>query len=159
MEVQDTGTTVQFDMNGWALSYYIIYVAFSDLSLADIKDTMIVLMTVASLLALTSLTFSISLLYDWIRHLLHQKSTSIQEKLNYLEQLDIQCAAFLTRTLSLQALVLSFLNVTIFAVFVPSTLFSLTHSANLTIQGFIGLPDVELITSIRYWDYPFCEPS
>ena len=73
------------------------------------------------------------------------------------DQLDtIQYAPFSTRTLGLQTLVLSFLSVWIFAVLVPSTLFSRTRSAHLTITGF-DASQLSLEIDTVYWDYGFCE--
>jgi len=134
-EASRVGSTIMFDMN-------------------DIKGTTIVLTMVASLLALFSLIFSISLSYDWIRHLLRRNSTRSQEKMDSSEQLDIQHVPFSTRTLGLQALVLSFLSVWIFAVLIPSTLFSRTRSAHLTVTGLLASQLTLEITTL-YWDYGF----
>jgi len=148
-EALRTGTTIVFDMN-------------------DIKGTSIVLTIVASLLALSSLFFSFSLSYDWICHLLRPKSSStstrsqLEEKIGHSsesDQLDttIQNAPFSTRTLGLQTLVLSFLSVWIFAVLIPSTLFSRTRSAHLTITGPVASVASQLSLGIdtMYWDYGF----
>ena len=80
--------------------------------------------------------YPISLSYDWIRHLLRPKLTRSQEKMDYSsDQLTDQYTPFSTRKLGLQTLVLSFLSIWIFAVLVPSTLFSRTRSAHLTITS------------------------
>jgi len=129
---------------------------FSKLLPTDIRNTTIVLTVVASLLALTSLVFSFSLSYDWICHLSRPKSTRSQEKMGSSDQLAIRCSPFSTRTLGLQALVLSFLSVWIFTVLIPSTLFSRTRSAHLTIQG-LDAPNLSPTFGSMYWDYGFCE--
>jgi hypothetical protein len=76
------------------------------------------------------------------------------------DQLTIQYPPFSTRTLGLQTLVLSFLSVWFFAILIPSTLFSRTRSAHLTITG-VGFEASLLSVEItrRYWDYGFCECS
>ena len=75
------------------------------------------------------------------------------------DQLTNQYTPFSTRTLGLQTLVLSFLSVWIFAVLVPSTLFSRTRSAHLTITSGLGFDASQLSLEIdtEYWDYGFCE--
>ncbi|KAF8800400.1 hypothetical protein BYT27DRAFT_6836507 [Phlegmacium glaucopus] len=136
-EAQRTRTMIIFDMN-------------------DIKNTTIVLTTVASLLALTSLVFSFSLSYDWIRHLLRPKSTRSQEKMDSFDQLPIRRSPFSTRTLGFQALILSFLSVWIFAVLIPSTLFARTRSAHLTIQRLDHhARHLSFNIDTMYWDYGF----
>ena len=74
------------------------------------------------------------------------------------DQLNIRYAPFSTRTLGLQTVVLSLLSVWIFAVLIPSTLFSRTGSAHLTVTG-LGVEASQLSIQIdtKYWDYGFCE--
>ena len=135
-----------------------LYYIFLNLLSADIKSTTIVLTIVASLLALSSLIFSISLSYDWICHLSSPKSTISQEKMDSSDELTIQYPPFSTRTLGLQTLVLSFLSVWILAVLIPSTLFARTRSAHITITGrefVLSRLIIEITT--KYWDYGFCE--
>lgn len=78
------------------------------------------------------------------------------------DQLTVQRAPFSTRTLGFQTLVLSFLSVWIFAVLIPSTLFSRTRSAHLTIKE-LGFAASQISSSRiivydpKYWDYGFCE--
>jgi hypothetical protein len=138
-----TGATIVFDMN-------------------DIKDVSIVMTIVAFLLAITSLVFSLSLSYDWIRHLMRPKSTrtrsQVEEKINssneQLATTTTQYAPFSTRTLRMQTLMLSFLSVWLFAVLIPTTLFSRTRSAHLTVTGSDSLSlSAGIVTS--YWDYGF----
>jgi len=135
-EAQSTGAMIIFDMN-------------------DIKNTTIVLTIVASSLALTSLIFSLSLSYDWIRHLLRSKPTRSQEKMDPSRQSGTtQHVPFSTNTLGLQASLLSFLSVWMFAVLIPSTILSRTGSAHLKVTGFNG-PNLSLDIVTRYWDYGF----
>ena len=133
-----------------------LYITFSELLPADIKGTTIVLTIVASLLALSSLLFFFSLSYDWIRHILGPKSTRTQEKMDSSDQLAYQHAPFSTRSLGFQTLVLSFLSVWMFAVLIPSTLFSRTGSAHLTIIGSDAF-QLSLEIDTEYWAYGFCE--
>lgn len=104
--------------------------------------------------------FSLTLSYDWIRHLLRPKPTRSQEKMDSSDRLPATTARYgplSTRTLGFQALLLSFLSVWIFAVLIPSTLFSRTRSAHLTVTGFDVVPEVSLDIVTKYWDYGFCE--
>jgi hypothetical protein len=154
-EALRTGTMIMFDMNGW-FSLINVILHFLNLLPADIKSTTIVLTIVASLLALSSLIFSISLSYDWICHLLRPESTMSQEKMDsFGDKLTIQYPPFSTRTLGLQTIVFSFLSVWIFAVLIPSTLFSRTRSAHITITRLEFDAFIEIST--KYWDYGFCE--
>jgi hypothetical protein len=121
---------------------------------SDIKATTAVLTTAASILALSSLVFSVALMIDWIRYL-----CSPQPKLSVKEGDDEETFTspgrlpFSTRTLGLQTVTLSFLTVWLLAVLIPSTVFVRTRSAHLTIQTTVlmSLPSVDT----KYWDYGF----
>lgn len=72
----------------------------------------------------------------------------------------IQRPPFSTRTLGFQTLVLSFLSVWIFAVLVPSTLFSRTRSAHVTVEelGFAASQMSPIVViDTQYWGFGFCE--
>src|SRR5271168_803498 len=77
-KARNTGSTIVFDMNGQSSLYSL---TFSELLPTDIKATTIVLTIIGSLLTLASLVFSLSLLYDWINHLMRPKTTISQEKM------------------------------------------------------------------------------
>ena len=152
-KARNTGSTIVFDMNGQSSLYSL---TFSELLPTDIKATTIVLTIVGSLLTLASLVFSLSLLYDWINHLMRPKTTISQEKMGSSDQLAIEDAPFSTRTLRFQFIVLSFLSVWMLAILIPSTIFSRTRSAHLTIRG-PDAPNFILTISPSYWYYGFCE--
>ena len=112
---------------------------------------MAVLTTTASLLAFTSLVFSITLAFDWILHVFRPqvKPGAITKEWSSEES----CAAMLplsTRTLGLQTITLSFLTLCLFAILIPSTFIVRTHSAHLTTQN-----DMPTSIDVRYWDYGF----
>ncbi|KAF8578538.1 hypothetical protein K439DRAFT_1663690 [Ramaria rubella] len=134
-EAQSIEATIMFDMN-------------------DVKATTGVLTAAASLLALASLVFSLSLAFDWINHLLNPKpKQSAKERKIEDEDMQSQRPPFSTRTLGFQTAALSFLTVWMFAVLIPSTIFVRTRSAHMTIQDTI--PNVSLLVDTRYWDYGF----
>lgn len=118
---------------------------------SDIKAIMAVLTTTASLLAFTSLVFSITLAFDWILHVFRPqvKPGAITKEWSSEES----CAAMLplsTRTLGLQTITLSFLTLCLFAILIPSTFIVRTHSAHLTTQN-----NMPTSIDVRYWDYGF----
>ncbi|KIM74900.1 hypothetical protein PILCRDRAFT_827823 [Piloderma croceum F 1598] len=134
-QAQSLGSVIIFDMN-------------------DIKATTAVLTTAASLLALSSLVFSVALIIDWIRYLY-----SPRPKLSAKEGGDEEASAspgrfpFSTHTLCFQTITLSFLTVWLLAILIPSTVFVRTRSAHVTIQTTMpmSLPSVDT----KYWDYGF----
>ena len=123
---------------------------------SDIKATTAVLTTAASLLALSSLVFSLALIIDWTRHLFRPRpKTSAKEWSD--EEASAVRLPLSTRTLGFQTAVLSFLTVWLFAVLIPSTIFVRTRSAHLTIQNNTTM--VVPFVDARYWDYGFCKYS
>ncbi|KAF8509754.1 hypothetical protein BU17DRAFT_70313 [Hysterangium stoloniferum] len=143
---QKTGTYVVFDMNATIIKF------------PDIKATSIVLTLIASLIALTSIFFSITLGFDWIVHLLRPTpmayTTGKECSSSPDETAPIQPPIrlpFSTRTLGFQTLILSFLSISALAVLIPSTIFARTGSGHLTIQG----ESTDFSHDARYWDYGF----
>jgi len=132
-EAQSTQSNIVFDMN-------------------DIKATMVVLTTTASLLALISLVFSVTLAFDWIRHAFRpQVKPGVNEWSG-----EETCAAMLplsTRTLGFQTIALTFLTLWLFAILIPSTFIVRTHSAHLTVQKDVSMTLTPI--NVRYWDYGF----
>jgi len=132
-QAQSTRSVIMFDMN-------------------DIKATTAVLTTAASLLALSSLVFSVALIIDWIQHLFRPRSeTSAKEWSD--EEASVVRLPLSTRTLGFQTAVLSFLTVWLFVVLIPSTIFVRTRSAHLTIQN--NTTTIVPFVDARYWDYGF----
>lgn len=117
-----------------------------------------VLTLVGFLLAIVSSVFSISLACDFIAHSrarpdITAKERDVdgdEEKVHIVQRL-----AFSTRTLRFQTITLSFLSVWLLTVLIPSTLFSRTGSAHLTIQN--NSPASMVFVDPVYWDYGFCE--
>jgi len=121
---------------------------------ADIKATTAVLTTAASLLALSSLGFSVALVIDWIRYLCSPRPKLSAKEGDDEEVFDSPSRIpFSTRTLGFQTVTLSFFTVWLLAVLIPSTVFVRTRSAHLTIQTttLMTLPSVDT----KYWDYGF----
>jgi len=133
-QAQSTGSTIMFDMN-------------------DVKATSAVLTTVASLLALSSLLFSVTLVIDWITHLFRPQPKKYVKECSEEALASAVRLPLSTRTLGFQTAALSFLTLWLLVVLIPSTLFVRTRSAHLTIQNntSMTLPFVDT----RYWDYGF----
>lgn len=156
---QSTGTTIMFDMNGTIpLKPVQICMRRGLHALSDIKSSSIVLTLVAFLMVITSSVFSVSLTSDFVSHLRRPQDHN-NTKVRSLDGDDEKTQVtrrlpFSTRTLPYQTICLSFLSVWLLGVLIPSTLFSRTGSAHLTIMG--SSLNSSVSVDPVYWDYGFC---
>jgi len=126
----------------------------------DIKATTAILTLVACLLVVSSFTFSLTLLIDWVKFLTRPRPKANDQEWSGEEVLEsARRLPLSTRTLGIQTAVMSCLAVWLIAVLVPSTLFARTRSAHLNVRGNTST-DLPFGIDTRYWDYGFrkCTP-
>ena len=108
----------------------------------DIRSVTDILLTVASLLSLASVFSAILLAYDWIATLVKQHAS--------------RALPISTRTLKMQSIILMVLTIWLFAILIPSTVFSRTRSAR-TDESTCTTHDLPIQANPVYWNHGFCE--
>jgi len=112
----------------------------------DIMSTSAVLLVVALLMAISSMTFSVMLARDTVSELRTSRT--------HVSKDGSRTIPVSTRTLRMQALTLAFLTTWMFSVLIPSTVFSRTRGAKVTMGGIMISPGMSPTDPV-YWDYGF----
>ena len=137
----------KFDMKGVCTKHKQYAVHSLRPTSADIMSTSAVLLVVALLMACSTLLFSIALAQDIVSQV-HKIQSHGQTEMT----LKIPRT---TKTLGFQAATLAFLTTWLFSVLIPSTVFSRTREAMVSINGVMLSPGMSPTDPI-YWDYGFC---